>query len=668
MKRFVIRSKFTASAGLLLALLLGACSADSPTAPERTPPPANGGGGGTAPTAWSITVSADPNRATVAFATTLTSNVTVTVRRTSDGALPPDGTTVILGTSAGTLTSSLGTGTSVATALTGGVGVASFSVPSENPSTITLQAQLEQSVGQETIRLLEAPPPPIFIVEEVTPSTGPVEGRRVNIRGQGFEEPVRVFFGSLRGEVISVGPRTIVAQAPPIDELAANTFLTVDVSVTINVNDPVTPSQTDTLTQGFTYVGETVDIPSITSLTPTSGPNEGGTIVTVFGEGFSREVQLFFGTATTRIEAEVINVSSTQIRARTPSATGFNAANANSLVDVRVRNLDTGLQSTLTQAFQYGTSGSDPVVITSVGPNEGPYFGGFNVTVFGRGFEEPVAVGLGAFASQIISVSGTEIIVRAPRVQLSGCADESSPTSVTNIETGETAGGPNFTFRALGPAIFDVSPTVSSSAGGGTVTVTGSNIFGGEPYRLLFGDSGDEAAAGNIVVADGVITATIPGFAGMFDEEECDDDGDGTTGNRFIPTRVDVTLINLATSCDDVFSNAFTYNPTDASCRGDAAPPPAPVAPTALFQIASQNNGTGVVSFANLSTPGDLPVSYSWLFQNGNPLTHNANGTAGAPTPNPPPVTFPGSGTYTVTLQASNAGGSSTATLEVVIP
>ncbi len=669
MKRFIKTSKFSVAAGLLLVLLLSACSADSPTAPERTPPPSGGGGGGTAPTAWSISVAASPNQVTVVPESTLTANVTVTVRRTSDGAVPPDGTTVVLGTTSGQLTSSLGTGGAVATALTGGVGGATLVASAVAVGTITLQAQLEQSAGQATIRLLEAPPPALFLVESVTPNSGSESGRRVTVRGQGFAEPVRVFFGGLRAEVIEVGQRTIAVQVPAIEELPANTTRTVDVAVTINVNDPVTPSQTDTLTQGFTYAGETVDIPALTSLTPTSGPNEGGTVVTIFGEGFSRSIQLFFGIASTRIEAEVINVSSTQIRARTPSATGFNAANANSLVDVQLRNLDTGLQATLAQAFQYGTTGNvDPLIITSAAPTEGPYFGGFNVTVFGRGFEEPVAVGLGGFAAQIISVTGTEIIARAPRVQLASCNDETAAIGVTNIETGESGLGPDFTFRALAPAIFNVSPTISGAGGGGPVTVTGANIFAGEPYRLLFGDTGDEAAAGNISISDGLITATIPAFAGMFEEEACDANNDGFDGDRFIPARVDVTLINLATSCDDVFSNSFTYTPGDTSCRGDTAPPPAPVAPTAVFLIGTQNDATGVVTFVNLSTAGDLPVSYNWIFQNGSPASHNANGTAGSETPNPPSVTFPGTGTYTVTLQATNAGGSSTASVDVVIP
>jgi hypothetical protein len=52
----------------------------------------------------------------------------------------------------------------------------------------------------------------------------------------------------------------------------------------------------------------------------------------------------------------------------------------------------------------------------------------------------------------------------------------------------------------------------------------------------------------------------------------CDDNGDGQQGERFVPTSVDVTVTNLGTGCDDTFEGGFTYNPTDTTCRGDAAP------------------------------------------------------------------------------------------------
>ena len=68
------------------------------------------------------------------------------------------------------------------------------------------------------------------------------------------------------------------------------------------------------------------------------------------------------------------------------------------------------------------------------------------------------------------------------------------------------------------------------------------------------------------------ILGTVPFFIGDFGTEPCDDDGDGTEGERFTPIRVAVTVINLPTDCAQTIAGAFTYFPDDTSCRGDAAP------------------------------------------------------------------------------------------------
>jgi hypothetical protein len=64
----------------------------------------------------------------------------------------------------------------------------------------------------------------------------------------------------------------------------------------------------------------------------------------------------------------------------------------------------------------------------------------------------------------------------------------------------------------------------------------------------------------------------------QFATEACDDNNDGAQGVRFIPTAVDVTVQNLATTCTFTFTDAYAYNPADASCRNDTAvtPPATP--------------------------------------------------------------------------------------------
>jgi PKD repeat protein len=90
-----------------LALLVQACSTDSPTAPQQNPPPP---GGGTNPTAYKIEILADPDELDVNTATTTgqicsennLSTLRITVRERETNRLPPDGTTILIETNLGT--------------------------------------------------------------------------------------------------------------------------------------------------------------------------------------------------------------------------------------------------------------------------------------------------------------------------------------------------------------------------------------------------------------------------------------------------------------------------------------------------------------------------------------------------------------------------------------
>ncbi len=80
-------------------------------------------------------------------------------------------------------------------------------------------------------------------------------------------------------------------------------------------------------------------------------------------------------------------------------------------------------------------------------------------------------------------------------------------------------------------------------------------------------------------------------------------------------------------------------------------------APVASFGMTPNPVCSGAaVAFANSST--NNPTSYSWIFQNGTPATSTAVN---------PSVTFSGSGTYVVTLTATNAGGSNTTTQSITV-
>ena len=637
---------------LSCALLFGlvACDADSPTEPQQTPsqPP------GPVTVAFRVTVSANPNQVE---ADGNPSTVTVTVVRADNNQPVPDGTTVVVQTTLGSL-GSPGSGLQSAS-LQLVNGSAQFQLfPDATAGTAVVRAQIQQSSGQTTIQIVDAvvEEPDRFFVSSISPTSGsPNGGDTMRISGNGFLEPVRVFIGSGLAEVLNVTPTLIRVRIPAIN-LPVGQTQSVDVTVT---NDLLGPLQaTDTLPGVFTYTrggggGGPVQ-PLIFSVTPTHGPNEGGTQVVIQGDGFASPVQVLFGNGTTAnsftgIEAQVVTVTQTRIVARTPAATAFGQINLNEEVDLLVRNLSDGSSAIFANAFRYGVD----VLITAISPAEGPATGGTRVTLFGQGFDEPVAVELAGVGQQIISVTGTEIIVRTVAIDPAGCDDVEGDTRVTNIETGDSATGPGFIYRvsSLTPLITGVNP--SSGASGILATLTGSGFA--QPLEVTFGD----AAAQVQSVSANQIVVRVPTFPNTFFEtEDCDDNGDGTEGTRLIDTPVDITVTNLGTTCADTFENSFTVDSPSNTCQNDVGETPDPGdPPDASFDFTIIDAATRTVQFNDTSEGS--PTQWRWDFQN--------NGSIDS-TQQFPQFSYPSDGTFVVLLTVSNAGGSDSTVRTVTFP
>lgn len=570
---------------LALAAGMSACSADSPSEPGQ---PA-GTTPGTQASVWSITVTVDPPQIPAGSTDQVT--VTATIRRRDNGQLAPNGTTVVFAASAGSFVSNVGQ------VVSGRAQVLYVAPTDQGPGSVTIQAQLEGDVGQTLLNILE---PDTFYIASVQPSTGsPVGGERVTIQGGGFESPVRVTFGGVPAQVISVAASRIVVETPPSStSVPAGSTLPVDVGVTINLNQAEQAS--DTLSSGFTYArGGSVVQPAVFSVTPSGGPNEGGTTVTINGEGFQSPVGVFFGSGTspsnfTGVEATVQSVTSNKIVVTSPAASGFGQDNLNQTVSLLVRNEGNGFATVATGAFTYGTK----VLITAIGPTIGPFTGGTRVTIHGQGFDEPVTVSIDGIGQSVLSVTGTEIVIRTVGVAVGTCpADgriQASGFQVTNVDTGDSAEADvTFTYVVPVPIITSVSPSSGTENGGTLVTIGGVDFS--QPSRVLFGD---QAATVNNVASDGSqIQVNTPTFAGDLQEEAC---GDG--GTRFVPTAVDLQVENLVTGCSDTFTNGFIYNPTDTSCRNQTPTEPA----TPQCSDGLDNDGDGLTDYnGGVSPPGD---------------------------------------------------------------
>ena len=113
--------------------------------------------------------------------------------------------------------------------------------------------------------------------------------------------------------------------------------------------------------------------PTVTQISPTSGPGTGGNQVIITGTNFAGADQVFFGSFSTNFTIQ----SATQITATAPIGVGT--------VDVTVDNQN--LRSATIAADQYTYTSPPPApTVTSVSPNTGPTAGGTTVFIGGSNF------------------------------------------------------------------------------------------------------------------------------------------------------------------------------------------------------------------------------------------------------------------------------------------
>ncbi len=159
-----------------------------------------------------------------------------------------------------------------------------------------------------------------------------------------------------------------------------------------------TPGGTSTIstTDQFTYI----PLPSVKSVTPTSGPVAGGTTVTITGSNFTNATSVSFGsTATSNFTID----NDTQITAVSPAGSGT--------VDVTVTT--PGGASAISPADQL--SYIPPPTATGINPASGPTTGGTKVTITGSNFTGATSVSFGTTATSNFTVdSDTQITVVSP--------------------------------------------------------------------------------------------------------------------------------------------------------------------------------------------------------------------------------------------------------------
>jgi len=565
---------------LLLAVLAFACEGESPTIPEpETPDPQQPPSGQVAVT---LAVS-NPNPL-------VNSTSTITATVTQNNQPVPDGTAVEFQTNLGTFAEN--NSATVLRITTGGVATATLTSATAGNANVVVR------VGSVTRNATIAfrsepiqPPPPETApaVTSISPTTGkPSGGELVTIVGRNFATPVRVLFGTQPATVISATPTEIRVITPAINLTAEEQRREVTVQV---INQAGTPDERSVnAPQTFAYELEILT-PTIAHISPASGPNEGNTRITIFGDGFQPPTRVFFGTGggagslVNQVELEVITVTFNSIVAMTPPALGLGAELRDQQVSVRVLNVTTTLEATVANAFRYGPT----MEITSIAPLSGTALGGTRLTIFGWGFDDPVSVTVAGVSAQPVRVSGTEIVAITGGL-LAPCTTVSGNVIVKNIEDdatdtfGDDTDEIPFQYIGTEPTIVGVAPNPATPGSSVTISVLNPGVG---PVRFQIGTSTVLPTPSSASVGTGVtdFVITVPSNF-TFSEEPCTD-ASGRPGVRFVPTTVSITFTNTITGCTDTLSDGLTINPTDLSCRV----PPEAVTPTATVVFTGTCNG-----------------------------------------------------------------------------
>ncbi|EXU69165.1 cell surface protein [Streptomyces sp. PRh5] len=307
------------------------------------------------------------------------------------------------------------------------------------------------------------------MISSVNPAAGsPGGGTPVTLTGSNFTQAMAVRFGpnfALSYTVVSA--TQITAVAPPGSG-------TVQITVT-------TPAGTSNGV-AFGYAAA----PTLTAVSPASGPATGGTTVTLTGTNLLGTTAVRFGAVNA---TSFTVVSATQITAVAPAGSGT--------VQVTV----SGPGGT-SNGVSYAYVVVAVPVLTSVSPGQGPVGGGNTVTLSGSGLTGVTAVTFGSTpALSFTVVSATQITAVAPP----GAA---GPVQITVTGPGGTSNGVTYFYVGV-PTLTGASPAQGPTAGGTTVTLTGTNLLGATAVRF-----GAVNASSFTVVSATQITAVAPSGSG----------------------------------------------------------------------------------------------------------------------------------------------------------
>jgi hypothetical protein len=397
------------------------------------------------------------------------------------------------------------TGTAFAAPLTinasgSGITVSSVSVVSSTQATATFNIAANAGVGQQNVSVTTGGRTSGNVSFNVTAATGaptltsisPSTGAQgstvpVTLTGTGFVAPLTV---NASGSGITVSNISVVSSTQ-----ATATFNIATNAGTGQHNVSVTTTAGTSGTTPFTVTAAS-GLPTLTSITPSSGALGTSVNVTLTGTNFTTasQVRLQGGGLT---QTNIVVVSPTQITA---------TYNISSSVTIGAHNTwvvtSAGSSNILTFTV---TAAQNAPTLTSVTPNSGTRGTAVNVTLAGTNFIAGATVGAtgsGITVSNVTVVSGTQItatLTLAANATL-------GPSSISVTTSAGVSNAVPFTVNAAVPTLTSVTPNSGTQGTAVNVTLAGSGFIAG----ATVGVTGSGITVSNVTVVSGTqITATL---------------------------------------------------------------------------------------------------------------------------------------------------------------
>jgi hypothetical protein len=345
-----------------------------------------------------------------------------------------------------------------------------------------LLAVFESGPATATLKLSGHPFPGNnkYAVTLTIPSGGAVPTEGVKISDSGFN-------GCRTAKLRRVDRRTFTGGCTISDEVTGYT-----VGATYNGNGG-DRNYSEATSNTLTVPKAPPPVPTVSSVTPDSGPIAGGTPITITGTGFGAG-------------ARVVIAQGSGSQSNTIAAANVRLVTPHEITAVTVGGAKSGSWSVYVTT-KGGTNAASPggtftylavPTVSSVTPNRGPTSGGTAITVNGTGFAAGARVVIAqGSGSRSNTVAATAVTVVSPVeiTAVTGGGAKAGTRHLYVITTGGTStgnAGDKFTYAAA-PTVTAVTPALGSTLGGTHIGITGTGFQAGATVLIVQGTGAGSA-------------------------------------------------------------------------------------------------------------------------------------------------------------------------------